>query len=74
MNITEMKVKEDATIKSFDKIDSNFRKRIMDLGIYEGAHIILLSKLSFGLLYLVEVDDVEICMRKEDAMLIEVSR
>jgi ferrous iron transport protein A len=44
----------------------------MDLGIYEGAHVILLNKLSFGRLFLVEVDDIELCLRQQDASLIEV--
>ena len=72
MNITEMRIKEEGIIKSINQIEINFRKRLMDLGIYDGADVILLNVLSFGKLYLLEVDDVEICLRKEDALLIEV--
>lgn len=74
MNITELNITENATILSFSEIEANFRRRLMDLGIYEGAEVILLNKLSFGRLYLLEVDEVEICIRKEDALLIEVKR
>lgn len=72
MNITEMKKLDKGVIKSINAIEIAFRKRLMDLGIYDGADVILLGKLSFGRLYLLEVDDVEICIRKEDAQLIEV--
>lgn len=72
MNLTELDVSQNATILSFDRIAPSFRRRLMDLGIYEGAHVILLNKLSFGRLYLVEVDDIELCLRHGDASLIEV--
>jgi ferrous iron transport protein A len=72
MNLTELKVSQSGTILSFDNIVPSFRRRLMDLGIYEGATIILLNRLSFGRLYLVEVDEIEICLRKKDALLIEV--
>lgn len=72
MNITEMRVMEEGIIKSINKIELSFRKRLMDLGIYDGADVILLNVLSFGSLFLIEVDEVEICLRKEDALLIEV--
>lgn len=73
MNITRMKKSEKGVIESLVKIETEFRKRLMDLGIYEGADVILLNVLSGGNLYLIEVDDVEICLRKSDASLIEVT-
>lgn len=72
MNITKMKKMQKGFIQSLANIEKNFRKRLMDLGIYEGAQIILLNVLSNGNLYLVEVDDIEICLRKDDAYRIEV--
>ncbi len=73
MDITKMKKLDKGVIQSLIKIEKEFRKRLMDLGIYEGADVILLNVLSRGNLYLIEVDDVEICIRKSDAKLIEVS-
>lgn len=73
MKLTEMNSGEHGTIKSLQEIKPSFRRRLMDLGIYESASVILLNRLSFGRLYLVEVDDIEICLRKEDAEKIEVS-
>lgn len=73
MNITQMKKSENGVIQSLVNVETAFRKRLMDLGIYEGADVILLNVLSGGTLYLIEVDDVEICLRKQDASLIEVT-
>ena len=72
MNITDMTRDVQANIISFNNLESGFTKRLMDLGIYESARVTLLNKLSFGNLFLIEVDDIEICLRKEDAMKIEV--
>lgn len=74
MNITDLQKGETATIMSLNKIEINFMKRLLDLGIYQNARVILLNKLSYNRLYLIEVDDIEICLRKEDASLIEVTR
>jgi len=70
--MTELKISEHAIIKSFKEIEPGFRRRLMDVGIYEGASVILLNKLSYGKLLIIEVDEVEICLRNEDALLIEV--
>lgn len=72
MNITDLQKGEMAIVVSLHKIEIDFMKRLLDLGIYENARVLLLNKLSFNRLYLVEVDDIEICLRKEDASLIEV--
>jgi len=72
MNITDLQKGETAIVVSLKKINLDFMKRLLDLGIYENARVLLLNKLSFNRLYLVEVDDIEICLRKEDASLIEV--
>ncbi len=73
MNITKMIKLQKGIIESLSRIEKEFRKRLMDLGVYEGADVILLNVLSGGNLYLIEVDDIEICLRKEDASLIEVT-
>ena len=74
MNITDLKREESATILSLGKIDQTFNKRLMDLGIYESATVVMLNKLSSNRLYVIEVDDIEICLRKEDAEMIEVRK
>ncbi|MBN2604936.1 MAG: ferrous iron transport protein A [Bacilli bacterium] len=72
MNITDLQKGETAQVVSLHKIDVDFMKRLLDLGIYVNASVLLLRKLSYNRLYLVEVDDIEICLRQEDASLIEV--
>lgn len=74
MNITDLKREETAKIVSLSKIDQIFNKRLMDLGIYESAIVVMLNKLSSNRLYVIEVDDIEICLRKEDAEMIEVRK
>jgi len=74
MNITDLKRADKAVIVSLKNIDKRFRERLMDLGIYESAPVILLNILAYDKLYLIEVDDIEICLRKEDALNIEVRK
>lgn len=72
MNITNLKRNEKAKIVSLEKLDKRFIGRLMDLGIYETAEVIMLNNLSFNRLYIIEVDDIEICLREDDAKKIEV--
>ena len=74
MNITDLKKQEKAKIISLENFDKQFMDRLMDLGIYESAEVTLLNILAFDKLYLLEVDDIEICLRKEDALKIEVRK
>jgi len=74
MNITDLKREDVAQIVSLEKIDKRFMERLMDLGIYDSAEVTLLNILAFDNLYLIEVDDIEICLRKEDAINIEVRK
>ncbi len=72
MNITELKRDEIAKVISLRKLNKKYTNRLMDIGIYESAEITLLKVLAMGRLYLLEVDDIEICIRFNDALLIEV--
>ncbi len=74
MNITDLKKQEKAKIVSLKKFGKQFMDRLMDVGIYESAEVTLLNILAFDKLYLLEVDDIEICLRKEDALNIEVKQ
>jgi ferrous iron transport protein A len=74
MNITDLKRDEKAVIVSLRNVDKRFMERLMDLGIYDSAPLILLNVLAYDNLYIIEVDDVEICLRKEDALNIEVRK
>ena len=74
MNITDLKKDDQATIISLKNIEKQFMERLMDVGIYMEARVTLLKTLSIDRLYLLEVDDIEICLRKEDALNIEVKK
>ena len=74
MNITDLDREETGNIVTLCNLDKLFIRRLMDLGIYEGANVVMLNKLSSNRLYIIEVDDIEICLRKEDAELIEVRK
>ena len=74
MNITELQRNEKANVISLKKLHKKYTERLMDVGIYESAEVTLLNILAMGRLYLIEVDDIEICIRREDALLIEVKQ
>jgi ferrous iron transport protein A len=72
MNVTEMKKLEKKQVLSLRKLNKKYTERLMDVGIYESAIVTLLNVIAMGRLFLLEVDDIEICIRREDALLIEV--
>lgn len=72
MNIIHLKRGEKARVLTFTKLPKQYVERLMDVGIYESAEVTLLNILAMGRLYLLEVDDIEICIRREDAERIEV--
>ncbi len=74
MNITDLKIKETGKVVSLNNLQKNYTERLMDVGIYESAEVTLLNTIAMGRLYLLEVDDIEICIRREDALLIEVKQ
>lgn len=74
LSIYEMIVGSKGLIVDMKLVDKNTRHRFMDLGIAPYSKITLLKKVNFNNLYIIEVDDVEICIRKKDAknILIEI--
>ena len=74
MNITDLKRDEKAQITSLGNLDKKFIGRLMDLGIYESAAVVMLNCLTFNKLYVIEVDEIELCLREEDAKQIEVKK
>lgn len=74
MNIIDLKRGEKARVLTLQQLSKKYVERLMDVGIYESAEVTLLNILAMGRLYLLEVDDIEICIRREDAALIEVAK
>ncbi|XMB87412.1 FeoA family protein [Mycoplasmatota bacterium WC44] len=67
MLLNELKIGDTATITDMSKLEKSFRNRLMDIGLYQEAVVTLVNTMSFGKMLIVEVDDVEICIRKSDA-------
>ncbi|MEC9485775.1 MAG: FeoA family protein [Candidatus Izemoplasma sp.] len=74
MKLTELEIKDSAKVVSLDNLAADYVQRLMDVGLYKDAEVILLNRLSFGNLYLIEVDNIELCIREKDAKLIEVHK
>ncbi|QVK18894.1 ferrous iron transport protein A [Mycoplasmatota bacterium] len=71
-SIFNMSIGETGIIIDMETIDKSTRHRFMDLGIAPYAKIKLLNKVNFNQLYIIEVDDVEICIRQKYARMIIV--
>lgn len=63
-SIYNMTIGEIGMIVDMENIEKTTRHRFMDLGIAPYAKIKLLNKINFNQLYIIEVDDVEICIRQ----------
>ncbi len=72
MLLSELVVGQTGTIKSMSGLENQFKNRLMDMGIYNNATISLINTMAFGKMLIVEVDDVEICIRRSDAERIEL--
>lgn len=65
--IYDMEIGEVRTIINLNKFNKRKYERFLDLGIAPNANVKLIKKISFNRLYIIEVDDVEICIRNKDA-------
>jgi len=66
-SIIDMKIGETGIIRNMDAIAKNVYNRFLDLGVFPNTKVKLLNKISFNQLYIIEIDDVEICIRQKDA-------
>ncbi|NLG81940.1 MAG: ferrous iron transport protein A [Bacilli bacterium] len=70
--IADLALGEVAKIKNMDQLPLRLRNRYLDLGIAPGAYVKLINKVNFNRLYIIDIDDVELCLRKSDAQKIIV--
>jgi ferrous iron transport protein A len=63
---------EKVTIKDLSKIDHLIKRRLLDLGIFEGTEVNVLSKMPFGGPIMIESRGNRIAIRKVDLNRIEV--
>ena len=72
MLLSELQIGDTSVVKDMNNLDQHFKNRLMDIGIYVDAVITLINKMAFGKMLIVEIDDVEICIRRSDAERIEL--
>lgn len=70
--IADLALGEVAKIKNMDQLPLRLRNRYLDLGIAPGVYVKLINKVNFNRLYIIDIDDVELCLRKSDAQKIIV--
>jgi ferrous iron transport protein A len=63
---------EKVTIKDLSKIDHLIKRRLLDMGIFEGTEVNVLSKMPFGGPIMIESNGNRIAIRKIDLNRIEV--
>lgn len=61
-------------ILEFDGISDSFSRRLYDVGISIGSEVTMLNILNFGQLFYISIDDVDFCIRKNDAKKIAVEK
>jgi len=70
--IVDLEIGETAKIINMDQLPLRLRNRYLDLGIAPGSYVKLINKVNFQRLYIIDIDDVELCLRKKDAQKIIV--
>lgn len=69
MTLSTLKKGESALILS-----DSFSRRLYDVGISIGSEVTMLNILNFGQLFYISIDDVDFCIRKQDAKKITVEK
>ncbi len=74
MNLSTLKKGESAMILEFNGISDSFSRRLYDVGISIGSEVTMLNILNFGQIFYISIDDVDFCIRKNDAKKIAVEK
>ncbi len=74
MNLSALKKGETALILDFKGLSESFSRRLYDVGISIGSEVTMLNILNFGHLFYISIDDVDFCIRKQDAKKIKVEK
>lgn len=72
MVLANVKQGDTVTIKDLSKTDMLIKRRLLDLGIFEGTEVNVLSKMPFGGPIMIESNGNRIALRKVDLIKIEV--
>lgn len=72
MTLAQVKEGNKVIIKDLSKAENLIKRRLLDLGIFEGIEVNVLSKMPFGGPIMIESNGNRIAMRKADMNKIEV--
>lgn len=74
MKLSGLKIGESALILDFKGLSDTFSRRLYDVGISIGSEVTMLKVLNFGQLFYISIDDVDFCIRKQDAKKITIEK
>lgn len=72
MTLAQVKEGNKVIIKDLSKANHLIKRRLLDLGIFEGSEVNVLSKMLFGGPIMIESNGNRIAIRKADIIKIEV--
>ncbi|WNF37485.1 FeoA family protein [Bacillaceae bacterium IKA-2] len=72
MTLAQVKEGNKVIIKDLSKTNDLIKRRLLDLGIFEGTEVNVLSKMPFGGPIMIESNGNRIAIRKADMIKIEV--
>ena len=73
MDLSTLKIGETAVILEFNGISDSFSRRLYE-GISIGSEVTMLNVLNFGQLFYISIEDVDFCIRVEDAKKIKIEK
>ncbi|WP_458414344.1 FeoA family protein [Schinkia sp. CFF1] len=74
MVLAELKQGEKARIQDFSKLSDLVRRRLIDMGIYEGVEVSLKCNMPFGGPYMIETFGQCVGIRRNEATTIRVEK
>ncbi|HHY72503.1 MAG TPA: ferrous iron transport protein A [Bacillus bacterium] len=74
MVLAELKQGEKARIRDFSKLSDIVRRRLIDMGIYEGVEVCLKCNMPFGGPYMIETFGQCVGIRRHEAGTIRVEK
>ena len=74
MKLSGLRIGESALILDFKELSDTFSRRLYDVGISIGSEVTMLNILNFRQLFYISIDDVDFCIRKQDAKKITIEK
>lgn len=74
IKLKDLKISEHGIIKDMSGLNIDFRHRLLDMGVYPNSELTLVKRIANGKLLIIDIDDVEFCLRSRDAEKILIER